>query len=218
MTAPIYNRVALIGLGLIASSMAHAMRANGLVTEIVGHAKSAETRATALEIGICDRVYATAAEAVAGADLVVLAVPVSAMTAIAAEIGIAAAPQALTGAAVDALDDAVHERAGLGLEFLVDDVRLGLADALDHDLLGGLRGDAAEVVELGAQALEGVDRPLVVDVLVAFTPPAQHGIAGRYHQITNHLVVRNTLCQSRTGQTDPRLAGKAGCRVLPPGL
>ncbi len=87
MTAPIYNRVALIGLGLIASSMAHAMRANGLVTEIVGHAKSAETRATALEIGICDRVYATAAEAVAGADLVVLAVPVSAMTAIAAEIG-----------------------------------------------------------------------------------------------------------------------------------
>lgn len=83
----IYHRVALIGLGLIASSMAHAMRANGLVGEIVGHAKSAETRATALEIGICDRVCATAAEAVQGADLVVLAVPVGAMAAIAAEIG-----------------------------------------------------------------------------------------------------------------------------------
>lgn len=86
MTAPIYNRVALIGLGLIASSMAHAMRARGLVGEIVGHAKSAETRAVALEIGICDRVFATAAEAVVGADLVVLAVPVGAMAAIAAEI------------------------------------------------------------------------------------------------------------------------------------
>ncbi len=82
----IYQRVALIGLGLIASSMAHAMRAGGLAGEIVGHAKSAETRATALEIGLCDRVYASAAEAVEGADLVVLAVPVGAMAAIAAEI------------------------------------------------------------------------------------------------------------------------------------
>jgi prephenate dehydrogenase len=36
----IYQRVALIGLGLIASSMAHAMRANGLAGEIVGYAKS----------------------------------------------------------------------------------------------------------------------------------------------------------------------------------
>ncbi|OYU39521.1 MAG: cyclohexadienyl dehydrogenase [Pseudorhodobacter sp. PARRP1] len=88
----IYSRVALIGLGLIASSMAHAMRANGLAGQIVGHAKSAETRATALEIGLCDHVYATAAEAVQGADLVVLAVPVGAMAEIAAEIGPHLAP------------------------------------------------------------------------------------------------------------------------------
>ena len=88
----IYNRVALIGLGLIASSMAHAMRAKGLAGTIVGHAKSAETRATALDIGICDAVFATAAEAVQGADLVVLAVPVGAMAAIAAEIGPHLAP------------------------------------------------------------------------------------------------------------------------------
>lgn len=87
MTTPIYPRVALIGLGLIASSMAHAMRAKGLAGEIVGHAKSAETRATAMELGLCDRVCETAAEAVQGADLVVLAVPVGAMGAIAAEIG-----------------------------------------------------------------------------------------------------------------------------------
>ena len=37
-SGPIYKRVALIGLGLIASSMAHAMRADGLAGEIVGHA------------------------------------------------------------------------------------------------------------------------------------------------------------------------------------
>jgi cyclohexadieny/prephenate dehydrogenase len=90
----IYTRVALIGLGLIASSMAHAMRAGGLAGEIVGHAKSAETRAVALEIGLCDQVCATAAEAVVGADLVVLAVPVGAMAALAAEIGPHLAPGA----------------------------------------------------------------------------------------------------------------------------
>lgn len=94
MSAPLYARVALIGLGLIASSMAHAMRRDGLAGEIVGHAKSAETRATALQIGICDRVCATAAEAVAGADLVVLCVPVGAMGEIAAEIGPHLAPGA----------------------------------------------------------------------------------------------------------------------------
>jgi cyclohexadieny/prephenate dehydrogenase len=92
----VYNRVALIGLGLIASSMAHAMRQYGLATEIVGHAKSAETRAVALQIGLCDRVFGTAAEAVQGADLVVLCVPVGAMGDIGAEIG----PHLMAGATV----------------------------------------------------------------------------------------------------------------------
>lgn len=90
--AVIYDRVALIGLGLIASSMAHAMREHGLAGEIVGYARTAATRATALEIGICDRVCDTAAAAVAGADLVVLAVPIGAMAALAAEIAPHLAP------------------------------------------------------------------------------------------------------------------------------
>lgn len=94
--APIYDRVAFIGLGLIASSMALAIRQFGLAREITGHAKSAETRAIALEIGLCDRVYATAAEAVEGADLVVLCVPVGAM----GEIAAAIAPHLKQGACV----------------------------------------------------------------------------------------------------------------------
>ena len=49
----IYDRVALIGLGLIASSMAHAMRRAGLAGEIVGTARSAATRAIAREDGVC---------------------------------------------------------------------------------------------------------------------------------------------------------------------
>jgi cyclohexadieny/prephenate dehydrogenase len=67
--------------------MAHAMKQFGLVGEIVGYAKTEETRRVALEIGICDRVFGTAAEAVQGADLVVLAVPIGAMAEIATEIG-----------------------------------------------------------------------------------------------------------------------------------
>lgn len=92
----IYERVALIGLGLIAGSMALAMREKGLAGEVVGHARSAETRAVALEIGLVDRVCESAAEAVEGADLVVLAVPVGAMADVAAEI----APHLKPGATV----------------------------------------------------------------------------------------------------------------------
>ena len=85
--ARLYERVALIGLGLIASSMALAMRREGLAGEITGTARSAETRDAARELGLCDRVCDSAAEAVAGADLVVLCVPVGVMGDVAAEIG-----------------------------------------------------------------------------------------------------------------------------------
>ncbi|WJY22048.1 prephenate/arogenate dehydrogenase family protein [Fontisubflavum oceani] len=83
----LYKRVALIGLGLIAGSMAHAMRRGGLAGEIIGTARSAETRRIAAEIGLCDQIAETAAEAVKGADLVVLCVPVGVMAAAAEEIG-----------------------------------------------------------------------------------------------------------------------------------
>lgn len=92
--APVYERVALIGLGLIASSMAHAMRRDGLAGEIVGYAKSAETREIAREMGLCDTVTESAAEAAQGADLVVLCVPVGAMGAVASEIGPVLKPRA----------------------------------------------------------------------------------------------------------------------------
>ena len=91
-----YKRVALIGLGLIASSMAHAMRRDGLVEEIVGTARSAETREIAREVGFCDRIVDTTAEAVDGADLIVLAVPVGAMENVAKEMG----PHLMAGATV----------------------------------------------------------------------------------------------------------------------
>ncbi|MCK5503113.1 Cyclohexadienyl dehydrogenase [Tritonibacter mobilis] len=93
---PVYNRVALIGLGLIASSMFWAIKRAGLAGEVTGYARSAETRDTARRIGLCDRVCDTARAAVEGADLVVLCVPVGAMGAVAAEI----APALMPGATV----------------------------------------------------------------------------------------------------------------------
>lgn len=91
----IYRKVALIGLGLIAGSMAHAMREAGLAGRITGYARSQETRDVAREIGLCE-VCDSMAEAVSDADLIVLAVPVGAMGPVMAEI----APHLSRGATV----------------------------------------------------------------------------------------------------------------------
>ncbi|WP_366655076.1 prephenate/arogenate dehydrogenase family protein [Fodinicurvata sp. EGI_FJ10296] len=74
---PIFPRLCLIGLGLIASSVAWAAKRDGLVDEIVGTARSPETMARAVELGFVDRAVADPAEAVAGADLVMLCTPLS---------------------------------------------------------------------------------------------------------------------------------------------
>jgi len=92
----IYDRVALIGLGLIASSMFWSMKRGGLAGHVTGYARSAETRETARRIGLCDTVTDSVQDAVKDADLVVLAVPVGVMGQIAAEI----APHLKPGATV----------------------------------------------------------------------------------------------------------------------
>ena len=80
-----YKHVALIGLGLIASSISHAMRRAGMEARITGTARTAETRAEAARLGLGE-IFETAAEAVRDADLVVLCVPIGAMGAVAREI------------------------------------------------------------------------------------------------------------------------------------
>ena len=117
----IFERVALIGLGLIASSMAHAMRRGGLAGEITGYARSAETRAVAREIGLCDRVCDTAREAVEGADLVVLCVPVGAMGEVAQDIAPVLRPGAIlsdVGSVKRAVIEAVAPHVPEGVHFV----------------------------------------------------------------------------------------------------
>lgn len=84
---PMFDRVALIGIGLIGSSISHACRRANLARSIVGSARTAATIETALRLGIIDAGFATAQEAVAGADLVIVCVPVGLCGAIAEDIG-----------------------------------------------------------------------------------------------------------------------------------
>lgn len=82
-----FERVALIGLGLIGGSIAWAARRNEDRPQIIGYARSEATREATRKLGFCDEVMDTAIDAVKDADLVILCVPVGAMATVAAEIG-----------------------------------------------------------------------------------------------------------------------------------
>lgn len=82
MSRPLLGSVAIIGLGLIGSSFARALREQGLATRITGSARSQKTRALAESIGVVDVAYADPADAVRDADLVFLAMPVQSTEAV----------------------------------------------------------------------------------------------------------------------------------------
>jgi cyclohexadieny/prephenate dehydrogenase len=96
MTAFSFERVAIIGFGLIGSSLGRAIRAHGLAREIVACDMSDEARAAIAELGLADRVTGDPAAAVAGAELVIICTPVGSY----AELGAAIAPHLAPGAIV----------------------------------------------------------------------------------------------------------------------
>ena len=96
MSGVIFDRVAILGAGLIGGSIARAARQQGIVRSIVVTARSEASRARVVELGFADDVVATNAEAVANADLVILCVPVGICGDVAKEI----APHLKAGAVV----------------------------------------------------------------------------------------------------------------------
>jgi cyclohexadieny/prephenate dehydrogenase len=96
MTAQLFDRVAIIGIGLIGSSLARVLRRDSPQTRIVACARRAETLAAADRLGIADETTDDPAAAVEGADLVVVATPLSAYAEIARHI----APKLTEGAIV----------------------------------------------------------------------------------------------------------------------
>jgi len=81
-----FDHVAIIGVGLVGASLAHAMRAAGLAAKISGYDLDDAALARALEIGFIDEAADTLAQAVKGADLVVMATPVGAARALCATL------------------------------------------------------------------------------------------------------------------------------------
>ncbi|MBT9519130.1 MAG: prephenate dehydrogenase/arogenate dehydrogenase family protein [Methyloversatilis discipulorum] len=82
MSAPLIGRLVVVGVGLIGGSFAAALRRAGQVGEIVGVGRSADSKREALELGLIDRAESDWAAALAGADLVLLAMPVGQMDAV----------------------------------------------------------------------------------------------------------------------------------------
>ncbi|HET9067784.1 MAG TPA: prephenate dehydrogenase/arogenate dehydrogenase family protein, partial [Amaricoccus sp.] len=115
-----YRHVALIGLGLIASSIAHAIRRTGEPVRVTGFARTAATRAEAARLGFAE-IRESAAAAVEGADLVILCVPVGAMGAVAEEIAPHLAPGATlsdVGSVKGAVIAAVGPHVPAGVSFI----------------------------------------------------------------------------------------------------
>jgi len=96
MAEPVYRRMAVIGCGLIGSSVIRAARAAGAVSEIAVADASEEARERISALGLAEEVHADPAQAAAGADLIVFATPVMAMGAAAQ----AAAPAMTPGVTV----------------------------------------------------------------------------------------------------------------------
>ena len=87
MPEPLFQRIALIGIGLIGSSVARiAMHNRSLAREVVANARTQKSLDRVMELGIADRVEFDPAVAVQGADCVMLCAPVGAYAALAEAI------------------------------------------------------------------------------------------------------------------------------------
>ena len=95
MSDPLFDRVALVGIGLIGSSLARIIRREGLAGTVAISTRSAATLARARELKLGDAYFDKPVDAVAGADLVIVSVPVGASGDVAAAIAPGLKPGAI---------------------------------------------------------------------------------------------------------------------------
>ena len=210
-----YDRVALIGLGLIASSMFWAMKRAGMSAHVTGYARSVETRNVARDIGLCDTVCDDLISAVTDADLVVLCLPIGAMGPVMSEIGPYLKPGCTVsdvGSVKRAVIDAVQPHIAEGIHFVPahplagtehSGPKAGFAALFDSRwcLLTPNGADPVAVSALSVywQALgakvDDLD-PDHHDLVLAVTSHAPHliaytmvGVADDLHRVTNSEVI-----------------------------
>ncbi len=94
MTPP-FERIAIVGVGLIGSSLLRVLRREGVARTLVAVDTSAAVRDRVVELGMADVVHAAAGDAADGADLVILCTPVGTFAALGAEVGPRLAPGAI---------------------------------------------------------------------------------------------------------------------------
>jgi len=94
--APLFENVTLIGIGLIGSSLSHAMRKHGLAGSITVATRRQETLDRAVELGLCNMATLDFGAAVKDADLVIICTPLGAYK----DVGIEIAPHLKAGAIV----------------------------------------------------------------------------------------------------------------------
>ncbi|MGH7037306.1 MAG: prephenate/arogenate dehydrogenase family protein [Stellaceae bacterium] len=87
MSSKLFDRVALIGIGLIGSSLARVLRRDSPQTRIIACARRPETLAAVQRLALADETTLDPAEAARGADLVVVATPISAYAEVGRRIG-----------------------------------------------------------------------------------------------------------------------------------
>jgi prephenate dehydrogenase len=162
-----FDKVVVIGVGLIGGSFALALKKAGAVREVVGMGRSAQAMQRALELGIVDRVSTSAIDALLGASLVLIAAPVAQTQAILASLAPHLEPGTVVTDAGSTKGDVVQAaRAALGEkisqfvpghpiagretngpEAAIDDLYVG-----KKTVLTPLPENRAEDVELVAQA------------------------------------------------------------------
>ena len=121
MSDPLFQRAVIVGLGLVGSSLARALREQKIAKTIIGADADDGVRQQADELGFCDVIESDATRAVAGADIVILATPVGSMGAAAELIGPELAPGTIltdVGSVKGAVIEAVGPHVPKGVHFI----------------------------------------------------------------------------------------------------
>ncbi|MFW5866244.1 MAG: prephenate dehydrogenase [Armatimonadota bacterium] len=191
----LFERVTVIGIGLIGGSFALAGREAGVLGEVVGVARSERTLLEAVHVGAADRTTADAVEAVRGADLVYIATPVATIASILSRIAPALAPGCVVTDAGSTKRAIVQAAAGLpehvdfvGGHPMAGSEQAGVAEAASHLFHGRTylltpTPDSDEALSTLRELVFAIGaRPVVVDAerhdrLVARTSHLPHVVA-----------------------------------------